>query len=54
MLKYADIIEQASTVAVHDYIQLDEGDNGDENDDPEGFQISSEKWPKGALQAMKL
>jgi hypothetical protein len=45
MLKYADTIEQASTVVVHNYIQLDE------DDDPEGFQMSSEKWPKGTVHS---
>jgi hypothetical protein len=54
MLRYADIIEKASAVVVRDYIQLDEDSDhdGDENNDPEGFQMSSLKWPKGALQAM--
>jgi hypothetical protein len=48
MMNYTDLIDSASTVVVHDYIELEDDDSGD----PEGFNMSKKKWPKGPLQAM--
>jgi hypothetical protein len=51
-MDYAALVEHASTVTVHDYIQMEEEEEDGDNEDPEGFQMSKEKWPPGPLQAM--